>query len=190
MVGACGCDGATKGFVTDGKTFTLLAFPGSPQTSALGINNLGDIVGSYEAANGLQHAFVLSGDAFTSIIPPNSLHSVATGINNHGDVVGYYLAGDIQPEVSPTAMASSLTLTFRTRCHTRDGVGHRRGVVGPGGPVTSWSASPIFEADECGRFSRKLLYIANGINLNGDIVGNYGDAGGPSHGYLRNRGSN
>jgi len=32
--------------------------------------------------------------------------------------------------------------------------------------------------------------FANGINLNGDIVGSYGSEGGAAHGYLRNRGSN
>ena len=81
MVGSCACNGGTQGFVTNGQDFTFLAFPGSFVTEGYGINDLGQIVGSYEGNDELRRAFTKNGQVFTTIVPPNSFNSSATGIN-------------------------------------------------------------------------------------------------------------
>jgi len=56
-------------------TYTTLQVPNSVLTSAIGVNNNGDIVGNYEDQNGKVHGFLLSN---------------GTGINNSRIIVGYY----------------------------------------------------------------------------------------------------
>ena len=63
-------------------------------TIASGINDLGQIVGSYPV-NGVRHGFLYSGGAFTTLDDPLALGAgtVAYGINDAGQVVGIYNNG-------------------------------------------------------------------------------------------------
>ena len=47
--------------------FSSIAFPLATSTTAFGINDAGDIAGSYTDAAGNQHGFALAGGAFTSV---------------------------------------------------------------------------------------------------------------------------
>lgn len=88
----------STGFIDDGGTITYLNVPGTltsnGYTSASGINDAGDIVGSYMTsyASGQQHGFLDHDGAFTTIDDPNAgwKGTVATGINDAGIIVGYY----------------------------------------------------------------------------------------------------
>ena len=81
-------------FLSIGGTFTTIADPSGPypiSTSADGINNADQVVGSYTDASGQVHAFLYSGGTFTNFDDPSaSGKTVAEGINNNGQVVGYY----------------------------------------------------------------------------------------------------
>lgn len=85
---------ATHGFVRDPAGAVIpIDFPGGVAgTQALGINNLGDIVGFY-FSGGAQHGFVRdAGGRFTSIDAPAATGQVtaAVGINDFGQIAGYY----------------------------------------------------------------------------------------------------
>ena len=69
-------------------TFTNIDFPGATGTSALGINDAGQIVGYYEASDGTSHGFLLSGGTFTTIDDPGLPGVLPIGINNSGTIVG------------------------------------------------------------------------------------------------------
>jgi probable HAF family extracellular repeat protein len=56
-------------------------------TQASGINDAGQIVGTYNTSNGT-HAFVYSGGFFTTIDDPVNGHTFAYGINNNSQIVG------------------------------------------------------------------------------------------------------
>jgi hypothetical protein len=65
-------------------------------TSASGINNAGQIVGSYTNASG-SHSFLLSGGIYTTLDDPlagkgtsSALGTFAQGINNAGQIIGLY----------------------------------------------------------------------------------------------------
>jgi probable HAF family extracellular repeat protein len=62
-------------------------------TRALGINAQGDIVGSFDDANGT-HAFLLEGSRFEVLYVPGSQSTQAKCINARGENVGYYLDSD------------------------------------------------------------------------------------------------
>ena len=71
-------------------TFTTIDFPGGTSTAALDINAAGEIVGSYNDANGT-HGFLLSRNGeFTTIDFPDANFTRAPGINSRGDIVGTY----------------------------------------------------------------------------------------------------
>src|SRR5260370_598559 len=59
-------------------------------TLASGINDTGQIVGTYADASGV-HGFLLSGGSYTTLDDPlASQGTVAVGINDMGQIVGYY----------------------------------------------------------------------------------------------------
>ena len=66
--------------------------PGSTSTTARGINNLGQIVGSFVDSSGT-HAFLFNNGRFSTIDVPGSTWTIATGINNIGQIIGGYGPG-------------------------------------------------------------------------------------------------
>lgn len=71
-------------------SYTSFDFPGAAATWASGINDSGQIVGSYRDANGSTHGFLRNGTTFTSIDYPGAVTTQALGINNAGQIVGCY----------------------------------------------------------------------------------------------------
>ena len=76
-----------------GYTYTTLNFPGGYETFASGINDRGQVVGSYVSyINQVvkQHGFLLSEGIYITIDFPGAAGTEATGINDSGVVVGDY----------------------------------------------------------------------------------------------------
>ena len=64
-------------------TYTTIDPPGSTNSLPTGINDLGQIVGTYETSSGQPLGFLYSGGTYTTIDP-------ATNINDAGQIVGIY----------------------------------------------------------------------------------------------------
>jgi probable HAF family extracellular repeat protein len=79
------------GFVLSGGIRTTLSFPGASVTEALGLNNLGQVVGFYNDAMGNPHGFIYSGGVFTALNDPGATQTTVNGINNFGQIVGFAL---------------------------------------------------------------------------------------------------
>jgi len=71
-------------------TFTTLDVPGATKgTQASGVNNAGQIVGSYTDSSG--HGFLETGGAYTTLNDPSATQGTfARGVNDAGQVAGYY----------------------------------------------------------------------------------------------------
>src|SRR5262245_40467664 len=84
-----GTDGGVHGFLESGGTYITLAPPlAVVSTIARGINDLGQIVGTYDDANGT-HSFLYNAGVFTTIDAPGvNIHTFAHGINNNSQIVG------------------------------------------------------------------------------------------------------
>jgi len=69
-------------------SFTAINFPGATRTSALGLNDMGDIVGDFIDSSGVFHGYVLSQGNFTNFDPPGSIQTRGLAINNRGVIGG------------------------------------------------------------------------------------------------------
>ena len=85
----------TQPSLADPITFTisLIDVPGSAGTTAIGINNASQIVGSYADSKGQEHGFLDTNGTFTTLDFPGSTFTEATSINNVGQIVGSYSGG-------------------------------------------------------------------------------------------------
>src|SRR5262245_43444779 len=75
-----------------GYTFTTLDPPTSTFTLPSGINDAGQIVGSFTVGT-IFHGFLYAGDSFTQIDVPGEFATEAHGINNLGQIVGNATSG-------------------------------------------------------------------------------------------------
>jgi len=77
------------GFTYSQGTFTDISIPGATLVNANGINDAGDVVGTY-VVNGVQHGYLLSGGKLTTLDPPGTTSlNTAWGINNAGVITVY-----------------------------------------------------------------------------------------------------
>ena len=87
--------GPNAGYLYSSGIYTSIAFPGVSYTWAFGINDSGEVVGTYDGYIGkgnLQDsgAFLYFNGEFRLIKAPKSLMTRAYGINNAGAIVGSY----------------------------------------------------------------------------------------------------
>lgn len=73
-------------------TFSTIDYPGATTTVASGVNDAGDVVGSYTASF-LNHGFLLRSGTFTTIDFPGAYSTAAQAINESGEIVGSFNAG-------------------------------------------------------------------------------------------------
>jgi hypothetical protein len=98
-------NGAAAGFYTNAKGATVsflqfhhgrtvtIAFPGASTTMALGLNDLGEVVGSYDIGTGnnaVTHGFTWMNGKFTTVNFPMASSTTINGVNDEGDIVGFY----------------------------------------------------------------------------------------------------
>lgn len=102
------------GFVSDGVSVSTFDAPGAIRTLAAGINDSGQVVGSYETSGqpifGVSpiHGYEMNGSTFTTFDGPGALSTIASGINNLGIITGYYYTGTMLHNFvgTPTSMTS------------------------------------------------------------------------------------
>ncbi len=81
------------GTTADGET-TFFSVPNATGTFAQGINNVGQVVGTY-VLNGQVHAFLRDSDgSLMSFDFPDAVSTAANGINDNGQICGTYTTGN------------------------------------------------------------------------------------------------
>jgi probable HAF family extracellular repeat protein len=86
--------GTVDGFVKwqNGRVATLAA-PGASMTQAFGINDRGEVVGTYTVGTGdnaVTHGFTWANGKFTTVDYPAASSTALNGVNDEGDIVGFY----------------------------------------------------------------------------------------------------
>lgn len=91
VVGASGA----RGFLIRGAHTQYLKYPGSSFTQALGVNNKGLVVGTYNDSKGNARGFTytVSTGMYHEVNVPASSSTVVNGVNDGGSIVGFYTSG-------------------------------------------------------------------------------------------------
>lgn len=88
VVGSMELAGNTRGFVWDGTSTQVIGTFGGTSSTARGINDRGQVVGSATNAGGLDRAFLWEGGQMVDLGTLGGNAAVATAINNQGVIVG------------------------------------------------------------------------------------------------------
>jgi len=86
-----GPDARFRGFLLDHGRLTRIDVPGAAQTQAVGVNNLGRVVGEYQNPDGTYHGFVWHKGRSTTIDLPGAAGTSPVDINNRGQIAGFTL---------------------------------------------------------------------------------------------------
>lgn len=134
-----------------GYTFTDINVPGSQPDSTglygLGLNNLGQVVGTYDDSAGNLAGFLYSGGKYVNIDAPGATNTVFSGINDWGQIVGtaYYSNGSshnfIDTHGTFTVISDAISPNFSNAINDRDQVlgslGYPNfGILNPHGIIT------------------------------------------------------
>jgi len=111
---------------SDGRLQTIDP-PGSQGTIAYGINDAGEIVGSFIGPDLRDHGFVDDNGTFQTVDVPGSTGTIICGINNKGQIVGGYydaagshaFVGSPIPEPQSVALLAAGAMRSRRRRSTR-----------------------------------------------------------------------
>lgn len=181
-------DGHAHGFLRVTSAFMPIDVPGATDTTAEGINAMGEIVGVYwSEPSGPPHGFLRSPNGFfVTIDPEGSVDTQAEDLNRWGQMVGFYDTGDgvrrgflrsagvFSPIDAPNAddtIPSGINDALQIVGFFEDAAG------GHGFHLAGTSFMPI---DVPGA----ELTDANRINIRGEVVGSYRDFSGSWHGFL------
>ncbi len=200
-------------------TFSTIDVPNAVGTfGTRGINNSGQIAGSYNDSNNMQHGYLLSGGSFTTIDYPGTGPSSTgyfggtwvQGINDSGVMVGghgpttlgiaygfVYSGGTFSSINFSGAPGGSLSADAIGINNAGEIVGQYEAASAPSTFCTSCSFPTwpgICYSDTGGSYSAFIPpgssgCVANGTNSTGDIVGVYTANSGAGHGFLYSGGS-
>ncbi|HWC19303.1 MAG TPA: hypothetical protein VG498_19990 [Terriglobales bacterium] len=179
-------------------TFTSIDYPGGTETVARGINNHGDIVGSYRIVPPI-HALLFSNGNFIPLAPTTALganYSDAFKSNDRGDVVGYVTTDDGFSHGFLLSGGNLTMLDFPGASNTvAVGINEADVVVGwydvgpfdeDGNPSAQhgfiWSGGNFVQVDVPGASDTGVT----GINARGDLVGGWDNRLAPAveHGFV------
>ncbi|HEY1307982.1 MAG TPA: hypothetical protein VGF24_30725 [Vicinamibacterales bacterium] len=91
VVGTCQIQGVNHGFLIDHGDVTLIDVPGATATYVSGINNRGEIVGTYSDADSVGHGYLRNAKgAITRIEASNATGIEPVRLNDRGDIVGMF----------------------------------------------------------------------------------------------------
>ena len=176
-------------------TFTSITYPGANMTHAQGINDAGDIVGTYWDANNLYHGFQLSGGKFTPIDFPGARQTWAMGINSSGEISGYYGLDGVQHGfLLSKGKYTSLDCpgAGATTIYGINSAGDMTGYFTPKDQPAQgllWSGGTCKFTDYRPDVDRRTMTMYFGINDAGVLAGHWSTNGGYSTGLIYDKGT-
>ena len=172
---------ATRADAQTSYTFTTIIYPNSILTEAFGINDSGEIAGTYIDSQGVFHGFTYNAStaAFTSVTNPNQIGTVFFGINDNGQIIGESDGAYFIYSGSSFDALSSFPAGDEGEA---DGINDSDQIVGfegEGGPGFLYDSGQTTII----RFPGALDTEAFGINDSGQIVGWYALPNSPASGF-------
>jgi probable HAF family extracellular repeat protein len=174
-------------------TVSQIDVPNATYTDAVGINNRGEIVGSFMDAQGRLHGFVLRRGTFTTLDFPaqGATNTVAKGINDRGEVAGFYVIngdsihGFVWDRGKFTQVdAPNANITYLHGINNRGQVvGHSRRDLFALARGFLWNDGDFRFLDIPGVLLAGQRTETMGLNDRGQVVGSF-QSGGVDHGFV------
>ncbi len=176
-----GSSGGYAFLYSNGVMTNLGTLPGTDYSSAMGVNDSGQVVG-YSLAGGEAHAFLYSNGVMTALptlpganVPGGANENLAYGINNSGQVVGWSITTDgataqqLQMDNPPMHpfLYSNGVMTDLTPSTSQSSYAT---AVNASGQVVGYSNGQVFLYSH-GSLTDLGYGTASGINDSGEIVG-------------------
>lgn len=193
--------GGYRGFTCRGTVYTVVnGPPGAREAGVYGINSRCQLVGDYADARGIYHGFVFFRGAYTSIEAPWHKNTFLRGINDSGRIVGYCLndlrsptsfsfdAGKFSQILGPGGAGSLLFANDINNSNEVVGDYSRPNLMSAvktgfllagHGLLIGRRAASLIDAP-----GAAWLTKARAINNNGQIVGQFEDESGSTHGFI------
>jgi probable HAF family extracellular repeat protein len=174
----------SRGFLYANGIFATIEVPGATSTDVFGINDSGDIVGSYRDAMDMTHGFLYANGKFTTLDFPGARVTVAYDINNFGTIVGH--AQGYGGFLYSNGSFTHIDLPCVTSVNGINGFGDIVGTCFDGlGRHGFVYAEGIFTKLDIPGIPSPNFMEARGINNAGIIVGIYqGDPDTAIHGFM------
>jgi probable HAF family extracellular repeat protein len=178
-------------------TYTTFDDPlasGGDGTHAAGINDTGQIVGTYDDASGV-HGFLLSGGSYTTLDAPLAQqYTIAQGINGAGQIVGVYFSNNfghagLHGFLYNKGVYTTLDHPLATDGTEAVGINAKGEIVGVYGDSAGNVHGFLLSGGSYTTLDDPLAAhrtLALGIDDKGRIVGSYDNASG-THGFLLQR---
>jgi probable HAF family extracellular repeat protein len=173
---------------------TTLDYPGAIGTTVGGINNGGQIAGTYVGSNNFEYGFSYESGASSSISVPGAVETWTSGIDDGNQILGSYevgvtISGFIYDGTTFTGIAVPWNARTEAIAISSDRTfivgGYRYEVCRQTNHGFLYTAGTFTTIDYPGAVST----VCTGVNRNGTIVGWYVDSGGNMHGFLYNGGT-
>jgi uncharacterized membrane protein len=175
----------------EAATYQEISVPGSDQTSANGINNLGQVVGYWELTGTTTiEGFLLSGGNYTHIVFNGEPNTFAIGINDSGLIVGYVQTQNIgTPYFGFTYKNGNFTGLIKcpgAKSTQALGVNNAGQIVGTYVDLRNVSHGFEYSAGTYKSIdiTSAKSTVAAGINKSGEISGTYVDQSNQKHGFI------
>ena len=176
-----------------GDLTRILSIPNGKPFFTFGINNLGQITGTYGEEDWSDYwanvglcGFLLDGDILTDIRPPDANATVASIVNDHGQIVGDYkdVSGRFHGFLYDNGDYAKIDLPGASESHAF-GINNRGQIVGQYSDG-SGDHGFLLDGDEFITidFPGTSWTRANSINDNEQIVGSYKSGDGLMHGFM------
>ena len=96
----------SDGFLYVAGEVTTVDVPGAASTVLNGINDAGEMSGTYTDAAGVQHGFTETGGVFSDVLGPDGSVFLGGHVNNAGQLVGTFAGGGLSYLATPVGAAS------------------------------------------------------------------------------------
>ena len=131
IVGYVPNSASNTGYLYNNGSYTPISFPGAQSTLPSGINNAGQIVGSYEGPGVLQSGFLYSHGTYTTIYVPGSSYTSVQSINDAGQIVGSFQdATGVHPFIYSNGTYTTLVGSLLTNLSYASGINDLGQIVG------------------------------------------------------------
>lgn len=188
------CGGSQGSGMRHTLSFTSFDVPGSTETLLFKVNDSGEIVGGYLEGPNVEHGFLLQGGSVTTIDVPGAVGATqAEGINDQVQVTGTYFDATtgLEPGFLRQPDGSVVTIVPPNSGGYTEANG-----INNSGTIVGRDIGRFSQGFQFSNGSYTMINVPGatntslfGINNRGDIVGDYIDANGVTHGLLVRNGS-